>query len=82
MTFAPEDLVWEDPPDNPTGVRGKSRIDLVIAELRLHPGKWAIVATYDANTSATGVADKFKRSGCESTTRGGDIYARWPESVA
>lgn len=77
------ELRWEDPPAvDPRAAKGRSQVDRNIDRLRARPGKWAIVAEYQVNTTATGVADKYKRSGCEATTRGGLVYARWPRPVA
>lgn len=77
---APE---WvEHLPTADSRARGPSRIDQLIGALKRRPGCWAIVAEYKANSPASSISDKFKRSGCEATCRAGTVYARWPEALA
>lgn len=79
MTIADDlGITWEDPSDSNNHARG-SRVDKVIDVLKQNPGEWALVATYAANGTAGPVAHQYKRSGCEATTRGGKVYARWPQ---
>jgi hypothetical protein len=81
------DVVWEDPPPDSRG-RGLSgaaaRNAAILAEVKAHPGKWALVS----EDIARSVAQAWKKKGCETRTatngRGvtarGKLYVRWPES--
>ena len=86
-TTMTDTLVWMDPP-SPDNSRVRAAEALQIIEvLKQNPGRWARV--HEAVSSA-GAGDKFKRRGCEVTTRTNttqrskngqpvfDIYARWP----
>lgn len=73
---------WQDPPPTKAGrSASKHRRDL-IAELKKHPGRWALGEERAARSS--GVSN-WKKLGCEATSRtrddgeGYDIYVRWPE---
>lgn len=76
---------WETPPDNHRGPRSRVLKDL--AELRAHPGRWALVAIYKRIESATNSVAGAKRRaplavrGIEFTCRRmpdgrGAVYAR------
>lgn len=45
MTTNSPDLAWEDPPQPQLGTR-VGRWEPVADQLREHPGKWAVIATY------------------------------------
>lgn len=72
------EIVWKEPP--PRTYRGKAgRWVAVAAELRAHPGEWALVAT-DVTPN---LAQTLKRHGLETAVRGirnkkaAEVYARW-----
>jgi hypothetical protein len=81
------DIVWEDPPPNGKG-RGlgpaAARNAAILAEVKAHPGKWALVS----EDIARSVAGQWKKKGCETRTASnggpnasrGKLYVRWPES--
>lgn len=78
------DIVWEDPPPSTQGGAGTGRLQVILAELQKHPGKWAV--THEAARSKM-AKDGLQKRGCETTTRqNGDgtyrVYARWPEESA
>jgi hypothetical protein len=80
------DIVWEDPPDT-AGRGGGEAIRAFVAELKAHPGKWALWKTYDSDGSAAGSQQYLKRYyGCEARRRTIDgehrVYARWPEDAS
>lgn len=78
------ELIWEDPPAGSRG--GRNGWAHVVAELREHAGKWAIIAVKDNNGAATSLAATI-RSGAtaawapkgafQATSRGGTVYARY-----
>lgn len=52
----------------------------VLAVLKSRPGEWAKVKTYKGKNSAAPRAQVLKkRHGVEAVSRGGDVWARWPE---
>ena len=78
------DVVWEDPPISARGGGARGRLRVLLAELKEHPGKWAI--SHPAAQSPSS-AYPLKRVGCEVTSRKNDdgtyrVYARWPEDAA
>jgi hypothetical protein len=82
------DVVWEDPPPGEFRANRRREIDAVVAELRDHAGKWALVRTHqdgDLN-NAWQSARPYQRRGCEAAVRRvGDerrVYARWPEDAS
>jgi hypothetical protein len=86
---APE-IVWEDPSPaaNGHGPGGVGVWQAFVAELRKHPGKWAVAypdAEYGAKCSPLG--SRLRKLGCEATQRKRadgtyTLYARWPEDAA
>lgn len=77
-------IVWQDPP--PSRSNTPKWRSAVIAELKQHPGAWALV---EPGKSSGSYAYLWRRKGCEATSRlvrpaDGkpcfDIYARWPET--
>lgn len=77
-------IKWQEPPEEkPGGCRTESRKrDAVVAQLKEHPGRWALVQPgVKGSSPMTG----WKKRGCEATSRKRDdgltdIYARWPEA--
>lgn len=72
-------LVWKDPP--PSKTFGKLAGE--IAELKAHPGVWALVR--ESTHRSAGIS--WERHGCETTLRKNpdgtwQVYARWPEQDA
>ncbi len=72
---------WRDPPLS-TGRRSNAT-DQIVAELKQHPGRWALV-----DHGSTNLATKWRARGCEVVYRRNgdnvnrvDIYARWPEEA-
>lgn len=76
------EIVWEDPPDRHLGAAGRNVSELV-AELKNHPGKWALVREDTLGKSSSAATYLKRRYGCETRTRTSDgttkLYARWPE---
>lgn len=78
------DIVWEEPAS--TAGRGQRRWAEITAELKKHPGKWALVG----ENEWSGVSLRLKRVyGLDCTVRGttqdgraAKIYARWPEDAS
>lgn len=85
MDMTTSDIVWEDPPD--PGRRRTSRDWAAIeAELRAHPGKWALVWE---NVKSAGHAGHrrtmFRTMGFDVRSAKRDdglfnVYVRWPEA--
>ena len=48
-------------------------------EVRKRPGKWA-KRTYKNQSSASSSGQLLKLRGFETTTRGADLYVRWPKA--
>lgn len=80
------DIVWEDPPDRVRGTPRPSKWNLVVEELKRHPGKWALVATGGEHPGSHGNrAARLRSLGCEKVQRRQPdgsfaLYERWPES--
>jgi hypothetical protein len=81
-------IIWKDPPPAPQrDPRGKHNDSMrVVAELRKHPGKWALVETGLQPKPATSTRMRWRRYGCEAEIRTDPnepttrvVYARWPE---
>lgn len=79
------EIKWQEPPAARGGqVRGKGRWQLVLEELKRHPGAWALVG----EAVSTSTANHLKKLGLEVTSRNitpdrrCDVYARWPEAGA
>lgn len=82
-----DSIEWSDPPARGGGsLNARGRIDAIVAELKLHPGRWAKVRTNVVYRKQMG--DAFQIRGCEVITRkstegdGKDHYARWPVDEA
>jgi hypothetical protein len=77
---------WAELPPPISGRSASSAVLDAIEQLKERPGCWAIV---ERDVSATHMADKFKRRGCEVASRRNPgtnpptvhIYARWPKSA-
>ena len=70
------DIAWENPPAR----GGPGKFDGVRDALKANPGRWALVKSYSTQQNAYSVGwTCFKPHGFEITTRGGDLYVRWPE---
>ena len=72
---------FKDPTSSNRGTR-RGLSALLIAELKAHPGQWALVAT-GSGTSPGAATIPFRKAGCEVTQRstradGYELYARWP----
>lgn len=76
-------MEWKEPPAPKAGVSRKQDIDAMVAELKVNPGQWALVAKNSPANPAP-----WKKKGCEvKTLRAGlgyrpgrfDMYVRWPE---
>ncbi len=73
------EILWQDPP---IGTRRKqdSRRQRFIQALQGQPGRWAVYPC--ASSSASGLADGFKKDGLEATIRTVDevtrLYVRMP----
>ncbi len=68
------DIVWEDPPTPPA-----RRWQPFIAELKRHPGKWAIARTNlraSGGSPVQGLRDKGLQVRAVKVG-----YARWPEDI-
>jgi hypothetical protein len=76
------EIKWEDPASAKRGPGRKPMYDLLVAQLKLRPGVWAVVAE---NVSPNTVTHLKKMYALEATARGikggraEKIYARWPE---
>ncbi len=72
-------IKWEDPPATARILPGKGKMQLFVAELKLHPGKWAIYRTGMNVHGASSTANIMKRvhDGVEAVSRQGKVYARW-----
>ena len=77
------EIVWKEPPPMTTGKNAA-----ILAELKKHPGRWALVNDSASSTSAPAV---WKKLGCEAVHRRDEtstdkvryhVYARWPEDPA
>lgn len=77
-------IKWQDPPEPSTG-RGRQTSrerDQLVAQLKNHPGKWALILEDQKSSSA---ATSMRKRGCEARsvrhrkTNTYDVYARWPE---
>lgn len=64
----------EGAPPTSTNCRSRRTVD----ELKERPGVWAKF-TLRHRGSVSYMAAKLKSLGCEVTTRGLNLYARWPE---
>lgn len=77
------EIIWKEPPPAVSSEKAA-----ILAELKKHPGRWALVQTRYKSTSGT---SPWKKLGCEATHRRADttegksteydIYARWPEGA-
>ena len=74
---------WQEPPASTSGRKANQERVSTVEQLKLHPGKWALVAE-SVNGSAVG---PWKKLGCEAVGRRNakdakkaDIYVRWPTS--
>ncbi|MCC3276397.1 hypothetical protein LJ753_11000 [Arthrobacter sp. zg-Y20] len=72
---------WQEPPASAAGRKANQERVSTVEQLKLHPGKWALVAE-SVNGSAVG---PWKKLGCEAVGRRNakdankaDIYVRWP----
>ena len=79
------DLTWQDPPRAASGPASKEIWNSVAAQLREHPGQWALVRAA-AGSPAIG-QPAAQRLGLERTTRKNadgtwDIYMRAPEATS
>jgi len=79
------DLTWQDPPQSTSGASSKEIWNIVAAQLREHPGQWALVRAA-ASSPAIGLP-AAQRLGLERTTRKTpdgkwDIYMRAPVEAA
>jgi hypothetical protein len=54
-------LRWEDPPPLRGADQSQSRWAPVAAELREHPGKWAVIAEYAHPNQASSIAQRIKK---------------------
>jgi len=54
----------------------------VIAALKERPGEWAKVRTCASRTQAGTTAQNLRGQGLEASSRGCDVWARWPEGGA
>lgn len=76
--------IWKEPPAPAArGRKGGTKYAELVAELKAHPGKWALVAEGLVNR---GPADYIRKQGLEVTTRirqdgKYDVYARGPEAA-
>lgn len=77
-------MKWQEPPQSKAG-RGRAASrerDAVVAQLKEHPGRWALVQEQCRNS---GAGTSWRQRGCEATAvrrddgKGYDVYARWPE---
>jgi len=85
----PEPIQWEDPPAWVDNVRGVSWSSEFVEQLKLAPGRWALVTTPDGvDLVRPSMKKRFQQLGCDvkSTSRGVDtpnmikLWARWPET--
>lgn len=80
------DIIWEDPPPRQRGGGRGFDYDGFVAELKKHPGKWAVVRPGGAYSGAFGDAhQRLRRCGCDALQRKQPdgtytLYARWPET--
>lgn len=76
-------LVWQDPPAG----NSRTRWPNTFAELRRHPGRWALVATKSTRPAANSTATAIRRGRLNGAEPGEfevccdglKIYARYPE---
>ena len=80
------DIIWEDPPVPTKGPKAEVWPS-VVAQLKKHPGKWAIVKTGYVTTNSAGSMQRYLKQTyrCEETYRKQPdgtytLYARWPET--
>lgn len=75
------EMVWEDPP--PPTTAPESSLPALVAELKSHPGKWALVSEDASNRLNSRATYLKQRYGCDAAIRTTDgksrLYARWPE---
>jgi hypothetical protein len=76
----PAEIEWKEPP----ATNRTAASDIILAELKKHPGVWARVGKDMSSTSCSG---PWRKQGCEATisrTNPGekkpkyDLYVRWP----
>lgn len=73
-------IIWQDPPAPMKGRERTVELDALAAELKAHPGRWALVAT----NPYPGASKQYKNRGLQVITRTRpdgkyDVYARAPE---
>lgn len=78
----PDELIWKEPPPDSRGPRAGTSAR-ILAQLKAHPGEWALVATGASINALGGFRPQFKHAGCEVMGRTapdgtGQLFARFP----
>ncbi len=81
------EIVWEDPPEPAVAGRSTPKWEAFVAQLREHPGKWAVARAGVRQNQYGTTQKRLKQLGAEATGRADSdglytLYARWPEDVS